>query len=135
MEEEKIEVIKKQPKPKSVRDILIFLGFANFYKRFIKNFNKIIAPLISMLQITNKSTSNGLQYSIQAESQNAPSAIGRPDRGKIDDRIENLSSSTKVKKNFEIEFLTFGVKKAFIRLRNDFTKALILKYFDLECHI
>ena len=31
MEAERIEVIKKWPEPKSVRDIQVFLGFANFY--------------------------------------------------------------------------------------------------------
>ena len=35
MEAKKIEVIKDWPEPKSVRDIQIFLGFANFYWRFI----------------------------------------------------------------------------------------------------
>ena len=31
MEVEQIEVIKEWPKPKSVKDIQVFLGFANFY--------------------------------------------------------------------------------------------------------
>ena len=31
MEAEKIEVVKDWPEPKSVRDIQVFLGFANFY--------------------------------------------------------------------------------------------------------
>ena len=33
-------------------DIQVFLGFANFYRRFIKGFSKIAAPLTSMLKIT-----------------------------------------------------------------------------------
>ena len=61
MEEERIEALKKWPKPKSVRNIQVFLGFANFYRRFIKNFSRIAAPLILMLQTTNKSTGNELQ--------------------------------------------------------------------------
>ena len=32
MEAERIEVVKKWPEPKSVRDIQVFLGFANFYR-------------------------------------------------------------------------------------------------------
>lgn len=31
MEEEKIEAVKAWAEPKSVRDIQVFLGFANFY--------------------------------------------------------------------------------------------------------
>lgn len=30
--------MKTWPKPKSIRDIQVFLGFANFNIRFIKNF-------------------------------------------------------------------------------------------------
>ncbi len=43
MEEERIEVVKAWPEPQSVRDIQVFFGFANFYRRFIKNFSKIAA--------------------------------------------------------------------------------------------
>ena len=35
MEAKKIEVVKKWPEPKSVWDIQVFLGFANFYQQFI----------------------------------------------------------------------------------------------------
>ena len=35
MEEEKNEVVKAWLEPKSIRDIHVFLGFANFYQRFI----------------------------------------------------------------------------------------------------
>ena len=50
MEAKRIEVIKDWPKPKSVRNIQVFLGFANFYWRFIQNFSKIAAPFTSMLK-------------------------------------------------------------------------------------
>lgn len=35
MEDKRIEAVKNWPKPKSVRDIQVFLGFTNFYYRFI----------------------------------------------------------------------------------------------------
>ena len=35
MEAKRIEVVKKWPELKSVRDIQVFLGFANFYQQFI----------------------------------------------------------------------------------------------------
>ena len=52
IETKRIEVVKKWPEPKSVRDIQVFLGFANFYRQFIQGFSKIAAPLTLMLKIT-----------------------------------------------------------------------------------
>ena len=49
MDKAKIEVIAKLPPPKSIKDIRSFLGHARFYRRFIKNFNKIVRPLTNML--------------------------------------------------------------------------------------
>ena len=45
----KVEVIAKLPPPKSIKDIRSFLGYAGFYRRFIKNFNKIARPLTNLL--------------------------------------------------------------------------------------
>jgi hypothetical protein len=42
MEKDRIAIIKKWPMPKCHRDIQVFLGFANFYKRFIKGFSRIV---------------------------------------------------------------------------------------------
>ena len=35
MEDKRIEVVEYWPEPKSIKDIQVFLGFANFYQRFI----------------------------------------------------------------------------------------------------
>ncbi len=58
IKEEKIEVVRNWPESQSVRDIQVFLGFANFYRRFIKNFSKIAAPFTLILQTTNEITGN-----------------------------------------------------------------------------
>ncbi len=63
--EEEIEAAKTWPEPQSVRDIQVFLGFANFYRRFIKNFNRIATPLTSILRTTSES-SDARSLSIRA---------------------------------------------------------------------
>jgi len=45
----KIEVITKLPSPKCVKDIHSFLGHTGFYRKFIKNFSKIVRPLTNLL--------------------------------------------------------------------------------------
>ncbi len=94
MEEKRIEAVRNWPKPQSVRDIQVFLGFANFYKRFIRNFSRIAAPLTSMLQTTDESTGNEPQ-STQAEDQDAPGTAGRAGGDRIGGSFENLSTAVK----------------------------------------
>jgi transposase InsO family protein len=50
MDPAKVESIVSWPTPKSVRDIQVFLGFANFYRRFIKNFSSVVAPITRLLK-------------------------------------------------------------------------------------
>jgi hypothetical protein len=42
MEKDCIATIEEWPMPDSRRDIQVFLGFANFYRRFIKSFSRIV---------------------------------------------------------------------------------------------
>ncbi len=50
IEEEQIKAIHDWPEPQSVRDIQVFLGFANFSQRFIQGFSRLAAPLTSILK-------------------------------------------------------------------------------------
>ena len=46
---EKIEKVKKWPTPQCVDDVRAFLGFAGYYRRFVKDFSKIAQPLNDLL--------------------------------------------------------------------------------------
>ena len=51
----KIDAIQNWPVPNSVREVRRFLGFAGYYRRFIKGFASIVRPLNDLLvgQVTN----------------------------------------------------------------------------------
>ena len=45
MDPSKVSTILEWPEPRKVKDIQSFLGFANFYRRFISDYSKITVPL------------------------------------------------------------------------------------------
>ena len=45
MAQNKVDIIRDWPEPRKVKDIQSFLGFANFYCRFIYNYSDIVVPL------------------------------------------------------------------------------------------
>ena len=54
MEKEKVQGVIEWPVPKSVRDIQEFLGLANYYRWFVKDFAKIARLLHEMMRKENK---------------------------------------------------------------------------------
>ncbi|GJY45746.1 reverse transcriptase domain-containing protein [Tanacetum coccineum] len=46
----KVDVIAKLPHPTTVKGVRSFLGHANFYRRFIKDFSKISQPMTHLLE-------------------------------------------------------------------------------------
>ncbi|KAI2645073.1 Transposon Tf2-8 polyprotein [Labeo rohita] len=50
MDQGKVDAIQNWPQPDSIKALQRFLGFANFYRRFIKDYSSIIAPLTSLLR-------------------------------------------------------------------------------------
>ena len=48
MDPEKVKAIAEWEAPTSVKGVRSFLGFANFYRRFIKDFSDLVRPLTDL---------------------------------------------------------------------------------------
>ena len=48
MDPKKVEAITKWESPMNLHDVRAFLGFANFYRRFIDNYSAIVAPMVRL---------------------------------------------------------------------------------------
>ena len=65
MAEDKIHTILDWPEPQKVKDVQSFLGFANFYWRFIHNYLEITVPLTRLKERTNMGLQRRLLYGLQ----------------------------------------------------------------------
>jgi hypothetical protein len=50
MEADRIATIEDWPTPKSVKDVQVLMGFTNFYRRFVKKYAKVTAPITDLLK-------------------------------------------------------------------------------------
>ena len=148
-----IEVVKNWSEPKFIRDIQVFLDFANFYIGFIKSFGKIAELLILILKITNTTSLSTILHSLI-------DVLDKDKDGESDNNETNLSNSSASKRFIGAGYLTSkgtqksgkntknGVKavksssyfisdtkKTFNHLWYTFTQEPILQHFGLEWHI
>jgi hypothetical protein len=54
MDPAKVKTILEWKPPRNVKDVQVFLGFANFYRKFIKGYSKITEPLTRLLRKDTK---------------------------------------------------------------------------------
>ena len=64
----KIEAFKKWERPHKVNTVRRFLGFVNYYRKFIKDYSKIARPLYDLISGDNaKMKTNQVEWSNAAE--------------------------------------------------------------------
>jgi len=67
MSTRKVDSIRKWKAPRSVKEVQMFLGFANFYWKFIENFSKICKPITETLKGDKQKFSWGREQNIAFE--------------------------------------------------------------------
>ena len=72
MSPEKVKSIQDWPEPWKIKDVQSFLGFANFYWRFIDNYSGIVTPLI---RLTHKGIPWNFSNSCHSAFQNLKNAF------------------------------------------------------------
>src|SRR5258706_9551396 len=112
MDPAKIEAILEWETPNSVKDVQCFLGFANFYRRFIHKYSNLCQPLFNLL---------------------------RKPENQENITLEPTEKNPKSKKITAPFTWSPECEKVFNQLKNAFTTAPILRHFDpdletiLEC--
>ena len=129
MEDEQIKAVKNWPKPMSIKDIQVFIRFANFYQRFIWDFNRIASPLTSIFKAT--ASSDLAQKTFKADDDEVVGVCGRAEetfnnlfksKKSKNDKSEILTRSSDIRATREPMFLTLGAKEAFNQLGQHLSK-------------
>ncbi len=120
MEEDRIQSVRDWPELKSVRDIQVFVGFANFYRRFIRGFSKIAAPLTELTKVNVQERSSSDRVVSNAQQ---------------DARVAFERTKPNGKNSQSSFVLTPEAKKAFEELKMAFTTAPVLRHFNPELPI
>jgi len=50
MSDRKVKCVQNWAHPRSVKDVQMFIGFANFYRRFIRDFSIVCKPITETLK-------------------------------------------------------------------------------------
>jgi transposase InsO family protein len=111
MDPVRVKTIREWPEPEGYKDIQVFLGFANFYRRFIHGYSAIVRPLVDHM----------------TTAQAAPPPRGEADGSKKKKPQPTRKGPTKWYKPWS---WPDDVRQAFLALRDKFTDAPVLQHFD-----
>ena len=112
MDPVRVQTIQEWPEPTGYKDIQVFLGFCNFYRRFIYNYSAIVRPLVDLM----------------TRAQAPPTLRTHPEPG------EGQKKKVKSRKGPTKWYLPWlwpeDAQEAFNTLRQKFTEAPVLQHFD-----
>jgi transposase InsO family protein len=72
MDPKRVETIANWPRPESIHDVQVFLGFVNFYRRFIEGYSHIARPLTDLLKGSKGMTTNATQRGSKGMTDSCP---------------------------------------------------------------
>ena len=121
MEQDQITTIDDWPEPRSIQEILMFVGFANFYWQFIKGYSHITLPLS---ELTHQEKKKEGETILQTKRQHSPSLKSK--------REAKHEQGVFLDKEFQ---LPPKAREAFKQLKAAFMKAPLLQHFNPELHI
>ena len=104
--DERIDAVRNWPEPKSIRDIQVFLGFANFYQYFIQGFSKKARALTLMLRTTR--SAENLLFLMAKDAE-----VGSIGGGDCEDGTVKKSPLTFKNSNKATGYLILDTKQAF----------------------
>ena len=112
----------------------MFIGFPNFYWRFIQDFSRIAASFTSLLKTTRSSDKLTLKTFGTNDNKVVGGGSGRANETVVNlsknNKSRNLSCIPNIGATKKLNFLTPNAKKAFNYLWLAFIKAPILEHFD-----
>ena len=106
IEDERIEAVRNWPESKWVRDIQVFLSFANFYWCFIQGFSKIAKLLTSIIRTTRSAKNLSLLVVEDAE-------VSSISGGNFEDETVKRSPLKSKNSNGAMGYLIPNAKQAF----------------------
>ena len=148
----RIQAVKEWLPSENVHEIQVFLGFVNFFWRFIKNYSRIATPLLNLLKternkkktdiaLTSQTSWMSQQKSLQKGEQKSSTLLQRSssDYSAHSSQIEELQAtcSSQVREELWQEnvvpspfSLSEAALRAFNALKETFTSASLLHYFN-----
>ena len=131
IEDDRVESIRNWPALSSVREVQVFIGFANFYRLFIRGFSKIAAPLTTLTKST-VARGNRVAYNSEGSISLVMSDTSVPKSSNILGFGNSYVRVAETRASRQPFVMTEEALAAFTELKEAFCSAPVLRYFDPE---